>query len=438
MALEVDIRKRLRGFDLNVQFCMDPAEGMMALLGPSGCGKSMTLKCIAGVVRPDEGRIVLNGRVLFDAERRIDLSPQQRHVGYLFQNYALFPNMTVWQNVMAGASGATRAEREEQARVQIHAMHLDGLEKRRPSELSGGQQQRCAMARILASKPELILLDEPFSALDGYLRWQIEMELTDTLRSFPGGAVFVSHNRDEVYRLCSTVCVLSEGQSDPKVSVKELFARPGTLAAALISGCKNVSKAHAVETSATPVGGSSGSAGNIGATKAWPDTRVVDSGLTLLRCEDWGVTLATSMPVPEGVTHVGIRAHYFTVEAGPTTENEPGLASDGKPGSELTETPGFAPSGKPGFPDARRVGVECKSEQNAPAHGVLNRIPCRVDRVIDNTFSTIVMAQTPGGALLRYECEKETWNGLGNPSRITLTIDPKFVMPLVEGSAQRA
>lgn len=356
-VLEVDIEKRLRGFTLGVSFSLERPEEIMALLGPSGCGKSMTLKCIAGVERPDAGRIVLGGRTLFDSEAKVDLPPQRRHVGYLFQSYALFPTMTVEQNVLSGAFGATREERLARARREMAAMRLDGLERHRPRELSGGQQQRCAMARILASDPELILLDEPFSALDGYLRWQLELELADVLRGFPGGAVYVSHNRDEVYRMCDTVCVLDRGRSDAKVGVHSLFDAPSSVAAALISGCKNVSRARV--------------AGEAGA----------------LVCDDWGVTLATSMPCPKDVSHVGIRAHYFTI------------------------TPGLHPGP--------------------------NAIPCEVDRVIDSTFSTIVMARTPAGALLRYECDKDAWASLENPTQVTLGIAPEKVMPLVSGGASQ-
>lgn len=356
-VLEVDIEKRLRGFTLDVSFSLERPEEIMALLGPSGCGKSMTLRCIAGIERPDAGRIVLGGRTLFDSEAKVDLPPQRRHVGYLFQSYALFPTMTVEQNVLSGAFGATREERLARARREMAAMRLDGLERHRPRELSGGQQQRCAMARILASDPELVLLDEPFSALDGYLRWQLELELADVLRGFPGGAVYVSHNRDEVYRMCDTVCVLDHGRSDAKVSVHSLFGAPASVAAALISGCKNVSRAHV--------------AGEAGA----------------LACDDWGVTLATSLPCSRGVSHVGIRAHYFTTM--------PGL------------------------------------------HPGPNAIPCEVDRVIDSTFSTIVMARTPAGALLRYECDKDMWASLGNPTQVTLGIAPEKVMPLVFGAASQ-
>ena len=355
MALSVDIAKHLSGFDLHVSFAVEKSNEVLALLGPSGCGKSMTLKCIAGIVKPDSGRIVLNDRALFDSEAHVNVPPQERHVGYLFQSYALFPHMSVMQNVLVGAQGATRAEREACALEQLKKMRLEGLLNRRSHELSGGQQQRCAMARILASKPDLILLDEPFSALDSYLRWQLELELSDTLRAFPGGTIYVSHNRDEVYRLCDSVCVINQGSSDKKVSVKELFSTPVTLAAARISGCKNVSRAHKV-------------------------------GEKCLFCDDWGLNLTTALPMDDSVTYVGIRAHYFKV-VGCTTEYE-------------------------------------------------NVIPCEVDRVIDNTFSTIVMARTPGGTLLRYECSKESWASLGEPQRILFYIAPECVMPLRDSAKE--
>ena len=344
MVLSVDIEKTLGDFHLQVRF--EAEREIMALLGPSGCGKSMTLKCIAGIRRPDRGRIVLGDRVLFDSEAGINLPPQKRRVGYLFQQYALFPNMTVEQNILAGARRGTRQERRAAAADMVRTFRLEGLEGLRPSQLSGGQQQRAALARILAGQPELLLLDEPFSALDEHLKWQLELELADTLKTFPGGVLFVSHSRDEVYRLCDTVCVLTQGKSDPKETIKELFAAPATLGAALISGCKNISPAQV-----RPEG---------------------------LFCPDWGVTLRTAQPVSDRTRYAGIRAHYFTLE------------------------------------------------------GAVNPIPCRVSRVIDNVFSTVVMLSTPGPGLLRLELDKDRWAALGEPRALTLYIAPEDVMPLTE------
>ena len=386
MSLQVDVRKSFGPtFALDVSFEVEAADETLALLGPSGCGKSMTLKCIAGIVTPDEGRIVLNGRVLFDSAAGVNLRPQERRVGYLFQNYALFPNMTVEQNIVVGVLGKGKEERAQTVARQVAAFRLDGLQKKRPAQLSGGQQQRVALARIMASEPELLLLDEPFSALDGYLRWQLELELTDTLRAFPGGTVYVSHNRDEVYRMCDSVCVISQGRSEQKLSVPELFATPTSLPAALISGCKNVSRARVV-----------GAAGGAGAA----------AGGAVFACEDWGVELRTSLPLPADAAFVGLRAHYFTVEAA------------GKKGEG------------PAAGDALLSNDAATADSVAP---VANRIPCAVDRVIDSTFSTIVMLRTPASGLLRYECGKGEWTALGNPAQVTLGIAPECVMPLGPG-----
>lgn len=138
MSLVVDIEKRLGSFMLRVQF--ETGSGTMALLGASGCGKSVTLKSIAGIMTPDRGRIVLNGETMFDSEKHINLTPQQRRVGYLFQQYALFPNMTVTQNILCGIRNGTRAEKQRRTAEQIRHFRLDGLEKKYPAQLSGGQQ----------------------------------------------------------------------------------------------------------------------------------------------------------------------------------------------------------------------------------------------------------------------------------------------------------
>ena len=382
MSLSVDIRKRLGAFSLDASFASDDATETLALLGASGSGKSVALKCIAGTERPDEGRIVLNDRVLFDSAAGVDVSVRERRVGYLFQSYALFPTMTVEQNVVAGVRSGSRAERLARAHEQIRAFRLDGLERLRPAQLSGGQQQRCALARIMANGPELLLLDEPFSALDGYLRWQLELELADTLRAFPGGVVFVTHSRDEVYRMCDRVCVLTNGHSGRTVSTRELFDAPATLAEAVMSGCKNVS-------AATPVG---------------------DHALS---CVDWGVTLACEREAA-GSDHAGIRAHDL----------------------RLVEANGRAVGDEGGSEDAGAAagGTAAAGDAAAGAAAAGNRIPCAVARVIDNVFSTIVMCATPGGAQLRLELEKGAWARIGSPERVMLAVDPASVMPLAGSS----
>lgn len=375
MSLSVDIKKRLGSFQLDVSFEAQDATETLALLGASGCGKSMALKCIAGIERPDGGRIVLNDRVLFDSAAHVDVPVQQRRVGYLFQNYALFPTMTVLDNVLVGLREGSRDERRERARAQIRAFRLEGLEDHRPAELSGGQQQRCALARIMANDPELLLLDEPFSALDGFLRWQLELELSDTLKAFPGGVVFVTHSRDEVYRMCDRVCVLTAGKSGRTVPTRELFDAPESLSEAVISGCKNVSAA-------------------------------VPAGPQTLDCTDWGVRLSCGASV-EGCDHVGLRAHFLRI-----------VEADGRP----VDTIGDAATGfGSGVGEGERGTHPCSRE---------NHIPCTVARVIDNVFSTIVMCDTPGGGQLRVELEKDAWAALSDPTHVTIEVAPADVMAL--------
>ena len=237
MSLCVDIEKKLGAFHLRAQF--EAQGGTTALLGASGCGKSVTLKCIAGIMTPDRGHIELGGRVLFDSEKKIDLPPQQRRVGYLFQQYALFPNMTVEQNILCGIRREHRAEKKALLAEKIRMFRLEGLEKKHPAQLSGGQQQRVALARILSSEPETILLDEPFSALDSYLKWNLELELADLLAGFGGPVLWVSHDLGECYRNCRRVCVMEDGKTGTVTGMDEMLRCPESVSAARLAGCKN-------------------------------------------------------------------------------------------------------------------------------------------------------------------------------------------------------
>ena len=280
MSLEVNVTKRFDGFTLHAAFTA--GDTATALLGASGCGKSMTLRCIAGIVKPDKGRIVLDGRVLFDSEQHIDLPPQQRGAGLLFQNYALFPNMTVEQNILCGLKAEKdKATRKARCAEMLQAMRLESLAKRYPAQLSGGQQQRTALARILVGKPRILMLDEPFSALDSYLREEVEGEVGSLLANFAGTALLVTHNRDEAYRLCKEMIVLNEGQVLRAGRTKEVFADPQSVAAARLTGCKNI----------------------------LPCTRV---GEHTVHLAGWEQLLTVALPVPEGCHAVGIRAHDFT------------------------------------------------------------------------------------------------------------------------------
>lgn len=275
MALQVNISKKFSGFHMKVEFEMDG--GCLGILGASGCGKSMTLKCVAGIEKPDKGRIVLNDRVLFDSEEGINVPARDRHIGYLFQNYALFPAMTVEDNLGIVIPG----KKTEKGRVIdeiLQRFQLSGLKKRYPSQLSGGQQQRVALARMLLSTPEVILLDEPFSALDGFLRDILQNEMLEFIRDYGKDVLMVSHSRDEIYTLCNQMVVMSEGKSLLQGNTRDIFQNPGTMEAARLTGCKNIS---AIE-------------------------RLGD--YELYAC-DWNIRLKTAERIRETIRYIGIRGH---------------------------------------------------------------------------------------------------------------------------------
>ena len=277
MSLRVDIRKRYKGFTLEMAFSSD--DGTLALLGASGSGKSMTLKCVAGLVSPDEGVIVADGRTLFDSAAKIDLRPQEREVGYLFQNYALFPNMTVRGNIAIAHRGDP-ARRDAEIGALIGRYGLEGLEGRYPVELSGGQQQRVALARIFAYRPRMLLLDEPFSALDTFLRENMQAEFKRIIREYDGSVVLVTHSRDEAYKLADGLVILDGGRPAAAGPVREVFSHPGNARAARITGCKNIS---AIE----------------------------KTGERSFFAKDWGIELVAAEPIEERHVFAGIRAHDF-------------------------------------------------------------------------------------------------------------------------------
>lgn len=279
IELIVDIQKKLPGFTLDVSFSSNQLP--LGLLGGSGAGKSFILRCIAGLETPDEGCIILNGRVLFDSRRGINVPIRDRRVGFLFQNYALFPHLTVAQNIAFGLP-KTLSPRAIRQRVekQLLAVQLHGLGDRYPQELSGGQQQRVALARALASEPDILLLDEPFSALDTYLRDQLKKLLRLSLTHFPGATLFVSHNLEEAYRICPNLLILDEGEIIAQGPKQDIFDAPQYFRVAQLTGCKNFSRA------------------------------VIQSENTITAL-DWGCTLRVNEPIPDGLAHVGIRAHHL-------------------------------------------------------------------------------------------------------------------------------
>jgi molybdate transport system ATP-binding protein len=259
-------------------------------MGASGSGKSLTLQAIAGVMPPDEGRIVLDGRVLFDSARRVNLPPRERSVGLMFQHYALFPTMTVVENVNCGLRAKRHADAKERAAALIKRLHLKGLEGLYPAQLSGGQQQRVALARILASEPKLILLDEPFSALDSHLRREMEREVAEALEGFSGTSLMVTHDFAEAFRLCGRISVLDGGRVCASGEKWTLLQNPGALAAARMTGCRNISRAE----------------------RTGPDR---------LRAVEWGIDLVSSCPVPEDVRYVGVHANAIREAEGETAVN---------------------------------------------------------------------------------------------------------------------
>ena len=272
--LNVNIHKKLKEFDLEVDF--ELKKGCLGILGHSGCGKSMTLKSIAGIVDPDEGLISLNDKIYFDSKQKVNLKPQDRNVGYLFQNYALFPNMTVEENIAVGVP----KDGERIVSEMIRRFHLEGLEKRYPRQLSGGQQQRVALARILAYGPDVILLDEPFSAMDTFLKEQLRIELANMLEGFEGFSIMVTHDRDEAFQFCDELIVLDKGKIIAKGDTYEIFENPKKVQVARLTGCKNISKIE-----------------------------IIDE--YHLKSLDWGIVFEVSKKISSNITHIGIRAHDF-------------------------------------------------------------------------------------------------------------------------------
>jgi molybdate transport system ATP-binding protein len=246
--LDVRLLKRLPGFTLDVEWTA--GEGVAALFGPSGAGKTLTLQCLSGLLKPDAGRVVVDDRVLFDAEAGVDLPPQRRQIGYVFQGYALFPHLSVVDNIGFGLRDRPRAEARRRAAEVIARMGLEGLEDRRPHELSGGQRQRVALGRALAPDPALLLLDEPLSALDATLRQSLRDDLRRILGEWRTAAVLVTHDFTEAYRLGDRIVVYEAGRVIQSAPRAELLWQPASERVAGIVGIRNV--LHGIVLKATP------------------------------------------------------------------------------------------------------------------------------------------------------------------------------------------
>lgn len=278
MSLYVDIQKKFAGFTLDIQ--LDAPNGITGLLGASGCGKSMTLQCISGIIKPDSGVVVINGRTVFDSAKKIDIPIRRRNVGYSFQHFSLFPHMTVEENMHFALADMAKEERVRNVNEKIVTFGLTELKKRYPGQLSGGQKQRVALARMLARSPEILMLDEPFSALDKHVRLSLENELMQVLNGFPQTVLYVSHDMDEVFRICPQIAVIHEGKIEDQGCREKLLLTPQTLAGARISGCKNLSPA-------------------------------VKTGEYSLFAADWGISLISEKPVSDDLRYVGVRARHI-------------------------------------------------------------------------------------------------------------------------------
>ncbi|MFT4143861.1 MAG: ATP-binding cassette domain-containing protein [Mobilitalea sp.] len=286
MSLEVSIDKQYKNFTLSVNF--DTQQESTGLLGASGCGKSLTLKCIAGIVTPDRGRIVLNNKVLFDSEKKINLPARERKVGYMFQQYALFPNMTVSENISIAVSG--KKDKKEVLDKLLQLLRIERLRNHYPQQLSGGEQQRVALARMLAYEAKVLMFDEPFSALDSFLKEQLQQELLEVLTAYQGEILMVSHSRDELYRFSEKIIIIDRGRIVEEGKKQDIFNHPTYVTSAKLTGCKNISRA----------------------------VKLSDYQIKAI---DWNVILRTDVLVNNEVNFVGIRAHHIQAAHNQNEEN---------------------------------------------------------------------------------------------------------------------
>ena len=282
MKIEINIKKKLDNFNLDINFSSDSLR--TGILGRSGCGKSVTLKAIAGIITPDSGKIIVNNKILYDSEKNINLKPQDRKVGYLFQNYALFPTMTVEQNISVVIKD-NKKNRQEKTNRLISKFKLEEIRNKFPNQISGGQQQRTALARLIASNPEIIMLDEAFSALDSHLREQLQLDMINFFKEYNITTLIVSHDREEIYKMTDRIVVVDNGAVCSSGTTKGIFKSTENVATAMLTGCKNISEIEIL-------------------------------GNRKIFAKDWNIMLNTSVDVASDIRYVGVRAHDFNFDKG--------------------------------------------------------------------------------------------------------------------------
>lgn len=291
MSLACHFSKHWSGFELDID--LETSCGRVGLLGISGSGKTQTLRCLAGLTRPDEGRIDIRGRTVFDSGSRLNLPPARRQAGYLFQQYALFPHLDVAANIAIGLLHRSKADKQAIIRKLAARFHIESLLSHYPHQLSGGQQQRVALARCLAPEPDILLLDEPFAALDGELRQTMVGQLAEDLEDYEGTVIFVSHDMDEVYQVCHSIAIIDGGRIVERGSRQQLFAHPSTLAGARLAGCRNLS-------------------------------RVVPAEGRRVFAVDWGLAIELPESAGDQPDWIGIRAHDLEWLAEPRADSVSG------------------------------------------------------------------------------------------------------------------
>ena len=246
-------------------------------LGPSGCGKTTTLRTLTGFIEPANGTVVANGKDI------THVPIEDRNIGIVFQSYALFPTMTVYDNIAFGLKIKKVKKKEIDQKVRDIAKKVDLSDEqlaKAVSQLSGGQQQRVALARILAYEPDVILLDEPFSALDGFLKDHLQKEMQELLQDYTGTVILVSHSREEIYRFSEELLVLDQGKDVCFGKTQDIFADPGWKAAARLTGCRNI-------------------------------TRAVRKDVHTLELPEWETVLHLQRDIPEDICAVGVWEHAF-------------------------------------------------------------------------------------------------------------------------------